>query len=121
MPSADDTVSAFATVNTPTAGQTVVATAVLPAGHYEIDPIVYTSGTGAGLDSDNMALFVGTTQVAVIIYAQGATGISAIAEPKRITLVTPLAISIQAIGNATSGCVYHAEINATLTGIHIGI
>ena len=107
--------TATGTVNAPAAGATI-ATLSLPNGEYTLSWTVELTGTPGAADVDNIALFLGATQVATSVNA-GAVGNYAQAQISGGVTGGPLALTAKAIGNAAVGSIYRVDLTVVpLTG-----
>lgn len=105
------------TAAAPAAGATVAATASLPAGLYEVTVTTELSGTlAAAADENNMALYVGATQVTVLV-VDGNSTFPLVNAPIYVTVPAAGAVlAVKAVGAATASSSYSAQIVATPAG-----
>ena len=108
-----DTATIHGTVTAPAAAALIASLTGLPAGVYALTVYGRYSGTPGVGDVDNIALYSGPTQVAVIPI-DGAVGGPGPFTLPRVTLGGGNAFNVVAIGAGTAGSVYHATIAATL-------
>jgi hypothetical protein len=97
----------------PSAGTAVVQSAALVAGRYLVTVQVHLEGSGspAAADLDNMALYSGATEVAVLAVPEAKSVLFTSAEIS-VDVASGAALSVQAVGNATASVTYSATIRA---------
>lgn len=108
-----DTASVHGTATAPAAAAVFASLTGLAAGVYEVTVYARYSGTPGAADVDNIAIYNGPTQVAVIPIDGAVGGPGPFVLP-RLTLAASTAFNAVAIGAGTAGAVYHATIVATL-------
>lgn len=101
---ADQGLTANGQQTAPPAG-TTIASISLPNGNFTIEWSLELSGTPGAGDVNNVALFIGATQIATSVNL-GAGGIYV--QPNQIANVTggPLTLAAKSIGNGVAGSVY---------------
>lgn len=108
-----DTQTIHGTATAPAAAAVFASLTGLAAGVYDVTVYARYSGTPGAGEVDNIAIYNGPTQVA-IIPIDGAVGGPGPFRLPRLTLAASTAFNAVAIAAGTAGAVYHATIVATL-------
>lgn len=103
-------------VSAPTAGTTVVQSAALRAGLYQVGVITFLEGSGtpaAGVDDNNMALFSDSTSLGPVSVSS-TKGNVASTSVSEVYVAATKKISVQAVANATASVYYSCTLSIHL-------